>query len=256
MPSSRKIAIKISNLKKKYVVRHEKPTFIEQIFNRSKKKEFEALKGIDLTIYKGERVGLVGTNGSGKTTLLKIISGIATPTSGKVKTQGKIVSLIELTAGFHPDLTGEENIYLNGIVIGMSREEIKKKYNEIVEFADIGDFIDSPLYTYSDGMKLRLGFSIAIHASPDILVVDEGITVGDKQFQLKSGDKLEEMFRENKTIIVVTHFAGYLEAHCDRIIWINRGKIHEDGGLDVIENYVSYYWKEHEKQLSQKSSAR
>lgn len=249
------IAIKISNLKKKYVIRHEKPTLIEQVLNRSKKNEFEALKGINLTIYKGERVGLVGTNGSGKTTLLKMISGIATPTSGSIKTYGKIVSLIELTAGFHPDLTGEENIFLNGLVIGMSHQEITEKYNEIIKFADIGEFIDSPLYTYSDGMKLRLGFSIAIHANPDILVVDEGITAGDEQFQLKSGDKIEEMFKANKTIIVVTHYAGYLEAHCDRIIWINQGQIHEDGGLDVIENYVSYYWQEHAKKVAQKNLA-
>lgn len=250
MSAKREVAIKISKLKKKYTIRHEKPTFVGQMISRSRSNDFEALKGIDLTIFKGEKVGLVGTNGSGKTTLLKMICGISSPTTGTIKTFGKVVSLIELTAGFHPDLTGEENIFLNGLVIGMSNQEITEKYSEIIEFADIGQFIDSPLYTYSDGMKLRLGFSIAIHADPDVLIVDEGIMAGDEQFQLKSGNKIEEMFKANKTIVVATHFAKYLETHCDRIIWINKGEVHQDGGLEVINNYLSYFWGNHAKKMA------
>lgn len=224
----KEIAIQLRQVTKRYILHHEKPTFAEQVLYRKNKEIFTALDAIDLTIYKGQKVGIVGPNGSGKTTLLKLISGITTPTHGQILTQGKVVSLIDLEAGFHPDLTGEENIFLNGLVIGMGKEEIKSRFSEIVAFADIGGFIDAPLYTYSEGMKLRLGFSIAVHANPDILILDEGITAGDSSFQKKSGQKIEEFFAQKKTILVVTHWLDFIRQHCNRIITMEQATIISD----------------------------
>lgn len=233
------ISIYLKNISKEYVLYHEKPTLIENIFKpREYKEKFIALNNINLTIYKGEKVGLVGSNGSGKTTLLKLITGIANPTQGDIKTYGKIVSLIDIAAGFHGDMTGEENIFLNGMIIGMDRQEIQKKFADIIKFADIGKFIDAPLYTYSNGMKLRLGFSIAIHSNPDILILDEDITTGDNNFIIKSGKKLKELFKANKTIIVTTHWIEFLKKNCNRILWLDSGKIIKSGGLEIIDEYL------------------
>jgi ABC-type polysaccharide/polyol phosphate transport system ATPase subunit len=238
MPKKNKqIAIRLKKITKEYVLHHEKPTFVEQIVRNGKNERFTALDEMDLTIYKGEKVGIIGSNGSGKTTLLKIIAGITTPTHGKVKTRGKVVSLIELTAGFHPDLTGEENIFLNGLIIGMSKKEIRRKFKKIVEFADIGQFIDAPLYTYSEGMKLRLGFSVAVHADPDILILDEGIAVGDENFREKALQKIQEFFKQGKTIVVVTHWLDFLKKSCKRILHIEKGKIIEDGPTSLLDKY-------------------
>ena len=231
------LAIKLSNLTKTYHLHHEKPTLVENIFRRGGKEIFVALDNVSLAIKKGEKVGIVGSNGSGKTTLLKIISGISTPTKGSVKTWGKLVSLIDLSAGFHPELTGLENIYLNSLLVGMGREEVRSRYDEIINFADINGFIDAPLYTYSSGMKLRLGFSIAVAANPDILILDEGISAGDQDFQRKSSKKLDSFFKQKKTILVVTHWTEYLKDHCQRIIWMNRGRVIDDGGKVVIDRY-------------------
>ncbi len=224
-----KVAVKLAKVSKKYVLHHEKPTLAENIFFRKTKEEFWALKNINLTINKGERVGIIGPNGSGKTTLLEIISGITTPTTGTVTTNGKLVSLIELEAGFHPDLTGEENIYLNGLIIGMSRDEIKSRLKQIIAFADIGRFIDAPMYTYSGGMKLRLGFSVVVHTQLDTLVLDEVMAVGDQNFQKKSFKKVKEFFAKGNTIIIVSHNLGFLKANCDRTIWLSNGRIEQDG---------------------------
>lgn len=232
---NKKVAIYLKNISKEYILHHEKPTFMEQLLKKGKNESYMALNSLDLTIFKGEKVGIIGPNGSGKTTLLKIIAGITTPTSGIVQTHGKVVSLIELTAGFHPDLTGEENIFLNGLIIGMSRQELRKKFKKIVAFADIGQFIDAPLYTYSEGMKLRLGFSVAVHANPDILILDEGITVGDADFQKKSGDKIEEFFRKKKTILVVTHWVEFLAKHCQKIILVKNGEIQKIGDSSLLK---------------------
>lgn len=178
-----KIAINLKDVTKSYILHHEKPTFVEDIIMRKRKENFLAINNISLKIKKGERIGIIGSNGSGKTTLLKLISGITIPTKGKVITNGRLISLIDLDAGFHPDLTGEENILLNGLILGLSKTEIIENYNKIIDFADIGKFIDSPLYTYSSGMRLRLGFAVAINANPDILVLDENISVGDEDFK-------------------------------------------------------------------------
>lgn len=215
-------AIVLKNVTKIYTLRHSKPTLSDMLFTLpSKGKKFKALDNISLTINKGEKVGVIGRNGSGKTTLLKIIAGITTPTSGKVEVYGKVVSLIDLAAGFHEDLTGIENIFLNGTVIGMSRQELEEKYDEIVKFADIGEFIGQPMYTYSSGMALRLGFSIAIHADPDIFLLDEGFAVGDEDFRKKCEQKLEELERDGKTVVIVSHWVEYLKKQTDRLINFN-----------------------------------
>lgn len=231
-------AVRLLNISKQYVVRHEKPTLIENILRRKTEEKFWALKDITLTIKRGEKVGIIGPNGSGKTTLLKIIAAITVPTTGVVQTHGKVASLIELAAGFQPDLTGEENIILNGLLIGMSKDEIKTKTKNVINFANIGTFIDAPFYTYSSGMALRLGFSIAIHADPDILVLDENLAVGDQDFKKKSLSKIKEFFSQGKTIILVSQHLDFIKTNCKRVIWLERGKLKEDGSAgQIIKGY-------------------
>jgi len=230
------IAIRLTGVSKRYTIHHEKPTLVEKLVN-GRDEEFWALKDINLTIKKGERVGIIGPNGSGKTTLLKIIAGITTPTSGTVETHGKIVSLIDLEAGFHPDLTGIQNIYLNGMLLGMKKREIDGKLDAIIRFADIKQFIDTSLFTYSSGMKLRLGFAIAIHANPDILILDEGISVGDRNFQIKSEHAIKKILKKGKTILVATPLLGFIEQSCRRILVVRDGMVSKDGSLSLIEQY-------------------
>jgi ABC-type polysaccharide/polyol phosphate transport system ATPase subunit len=224
----KKIAVHLSKVTKSYVIHHEKPTLVEK-FVRGREETFYAVKNLSLQINAGEKIGLIGPNGSGKTTLLKLIAGITCPTNGTVHTDGKIVSLIDLEAGFHPDLTGEQNIFLNGMILGMKRAEIAKKMDSIIDFADIGRFIDSPLFSYSEGMKLKLGFSVAAHADPDILILDESIYAGDLKFQRKLQKKLDEFFKDNKTILLVTHWLEFVQKNCKRVLVMNGGKIIIDG---------------------------
>ena len=232
--------IQLSNVSKKYILHHEKPTLIENLIGGVKKEKFWALKDIHLKIEKGERIGIIGPNGSGKTTLLEIITGITWPTKGRVVIKGKLVSLIELEAGFHPELTGEENVFLNGLLVGMSKEEIKSRLKKIISFADIGQFIDAPFYTYSEGMKLRLGFSIVAHTNPDIVLLDENMAVGDKDFKEKSYKKIKEFFRRGKTIVLVSHNMELIKKVCSRVIWLNKGKIKLQGRpKQVVLSYDS-----------------
>lgn len=221
---SNTIAIQLTNVSKKYEIHHEKPTLVEK-FVKGKNETFWALKDINLTIKRGEKVGIIGPNGSGKTTLLKIITGITTPTSGTVETHGRIVSLIDLEAGFHPDLTGVQNIYLNSILLGINKQDTQKKLAGIINYADIGNFIDVPLFTYSAGMKLRLGFSIAIHTNPDILLMDENFSVGDEAFRAKTVMKIEEFHRQHKTILLASHWIDFVKQNSDNIISLNLGSI-------------------------------
>jgi len=233
----KRVAIQLKHATKTYELHHEKPTLAEKVLKRKDKQSFTALKNLTISVREGDRIGIVGSNGSGKTTLLKVIAGISTLTSGFLFTRGKIVSLIDVSAGFHPDMTGTENIFLNGLIVGMSKKDLKEQYESIVSFADIGTFIDAPLYTYSEGMKLRLGFSVAIHASPDILILDEGIAAGDANFQEKLNKKVLKLFSEGKTILVVSHWLEYLEKNCTKFLWINKGKIEKFGGMEVLELY-------------------
>lgn len=239
---SKRPIISLRNISKTYTLHHEKPTFVENIFRQRKIEKFKALNNVNLDIFSGEKVGIIGSNGSGKTTLLKIISGISTPTKGKIQVNGKVVSLIDLNAGFHPDLTGEENIFLNGLLIGMTKHEIRDNFEQIINFADIKQFIDAHLYTYSAGMKLRLGFSIAIHSNFDILLLDEGVSVGDEKFQRKVGEKINTVFKQGKTVIVVSHWLEFLKKNCRRIIWLERGRVRESGGINnIIDHYCKHF---------------
>jgi len=229
------IAIRLENITKEYIIHHEKPTLVEK-FIKGKDERFVALDNISLAVKKGEKLGITGPNGSGKTTLLKIIAGITAPTSGLLQRNGRIVSLIDLNAGFHPDLTGEQNIFLNGILLGITKAEITKKLSSIIDFADIGRFMDAPLYTYSRGMKLRVGFSVAFHANPDILLIDEDLSVGDRNFQKKIESVIHQLFAKRKTVIVVTQWIEYLKEHCNRIIILEHGKIVKTGGIEILPN--------------------
>lgn len=219
-------AIKLQNVSKKYQLLHYKPTLIERLTGASRTETFWALKDLNLSIKAGEKIGLIGPNGAGKTTLLKIIAGITSPTKGVVTVNGRVVSLIDLAAGFHPDMSGEENIYLNGMLIGMTKSEITTVKKSIIRFADLHQFISSPVHTYSSGMQLRLGFAIAIHADPDILLMDEGYMVGDQNFQDKSLALIAKISQQKKlTMLFASHWREFLETNCDRIIEFNNGKI-------------------------------
>lgn len=232
------IVIKLSRVSKRYILHHEKPTLAESLFR--KKEEFWALRDISLAVKKGDKLGIIGLNGAGKSTLLKIIVGITVPTSGEVETKGRIASLIALEAGFHPDLTGEENVFINGLLLGMSKQKIKKSFKSIVNFSGIKKFIDTPLHTFSAGMKLRLGFSVAIHSDPDILVIDEVIATGDKEFEKKSYKKMQEFFKKKKTILFVSHDLKAVEKLCSKTLWIEKGRVKFFGPTKkVIARYKS-----------------
>src|SRR3972149_3809016 len=231
------VAIRLTSVTKKYTLHHEKPTLVEKFVN-GKEEQFLAIKNLSLEIKKGERVGIMGPNGSGKTTLLKIIAGISTPTSGTVYVQGRVVSLIDLEAGFHPDLTGEQNIYLSGMILGINKREIKRKLLAIIRFADVGQFIDAPLFTYSSGMKLKLGFSIAIHAKPRILVLDEGLGAGDAFFRKKAQHTILNELPGDTTIIISAHNADIIVQVCNRILIMNSGSIIHDDNLVSFKKYA------------------
>lgn len=230
------IAIALTNISKKYEIHHEKPTLVEK-FVKGRNETFWALQNVNVIVKRGEKVGIIGPNGSGKTTLLKIISGITTPTTGTVETHGKVVSLIDLTAGFHPDLTGIQNIYLNGLLLNLSKQRMDKLMPSIIAFANIHQFIDAPLFTYSSGMTLRLGFAIAAHADPDILILDEGLHVGDENFQKKSQSKIQEFFKKGKTIILVTHSSDFVRRNCKKFIILEKGMITDEGDETIIKKY-------------------
>lgn len=199
------------------------------IFMPGKQEDFWALKDVSFDIKKGETVGIIGNNGSGKSTILKLIAGVMYPTKGEVQVRGRISPLIELGAGFHAELTGRENIYLNGTILGLTRKQIDARFKDIVDFSELGDFIDTPVKHYSSGMYMRLGFSVAVHTDPEILLVDEIFAVGDASFQEKCFRKMEE-FKGNKvTIVFVTHDLKTVESFCQKVIYINKG-IMEDMG--------------------------
>ena len=246
-------AIRIKNLTKAYKI-YSSPLrrVFDSIFHTKGYNKFVALDDITVDIPKGEVVGILGKNGSGKSTLLKIITGVAKQTSGEVVTEGKISAMLELTSGFDPELTGIENIYLKALSMGISKAEITKRLDDIKKFADIGDYINRPVRTYSSGMKSRLGFAVSVNVDPDILVVDEVLAVGDDIFRLKCIEKMKQFRREGKTILFVSHSLFTVKAFCTKGLWINEGKMMDYGDLGpVVLKYEDYLKKEKAKLTEQ-----
>lgn len=239
------VAIKVTHVSKDFKLYYDKAhTLKEKILffskkNKNKNNILHVLKDINITIKKGESVALIGTNGSGKSTLLKLMNRIIYPTKGKIEKNGKLTSLLELGAGFHDDFTGRENIYFNASIFGLTRAEIDKKIDEIIEFSELKDFIDNPVRTYSSGMYMRLAFSVAINVEADILLIDEILAVGDQHFQEKCFKKLKELKKSGKTIVIVTHSMEQVKQFCDRAVWLYKGKIRKDGNTkDVLKEYL------------------
>jgi ABC-type polysaccharide/polyol phosphate transport system ATPase subunit len=212
---------------------------------------FTALTDVSFTVPKGSTYGVIGRNGSGKSTALKLVAGITKPTSGTVRVDGRISALIELGAGFHPEISGRENVYINGIMLGLTRRQIQERFDEIVDFAELREFIDAPVKTYSSGMYMRLGFAVAIHVDPDVLLVDEVLAVGDEGFTHKCLDKFAEFRRRNKTILLVTHSLNLVEKFCDEAIWIDAGHAMSHGDPKrVVGAYLSAVEATEEEQLA------
>jgi ABC-type polysaccharide/polyol phosphate transport system ATPase subunit len=236
--------IKAENLWKSFPIQLDRPGFKEFIINTPKflkdnKNRFWALKGVSLSVRKGESLGVIGRNGAGKSTLLSLLLGVAQPTKGSIEVSGKRTPLLELGAGFHPDLTGVENIILNGVLLGHTEKEIRARMDEITAFSELGEFIKRPIRTYSSGMQIRLAFSIAIHTSPEVLLIDEILAVGDESFQKKSGKALLDFIKSGVTTVYVSHNMEAIKKICDRAIWLEQGEIRAEGeaGL-VVEEYL------------------
>jgi len=254
--------IRVENLGKKYVIGHQKQeryTALRDVIANGAKsvgrkllkplgkgdadptvEEFWALKDVSFEIQQGDRVGIIGRNGAGKSTLLKILSRITEPTTGSIRIKGRVASLLEVGTGFHPELTGRENIYLNGAILGMSKAEIKRKFDEIVAFAEVEKFLDTPVKRYSSGMYVRLAFAVAAHLEPEILVVDEVLAVGDAQFQKKCLGKMEDVGKEGRTVLFVSHQMSAIEKLCSRVVVLRSGLIKFDGdNKSAINFYLS-----------------
>lgn len=199
---------------------------------------FWALKDVSFSVSSGQTLGIIGKNGSGKSTLLKLIAGVSRPTQGNLIVNGKLAPLIELGAGFHPELSGRENVFLNGVILGLTRKYVSEVFDEIVKFSQLEDFIDQPIKHYSSGMYLRLAFAVAVHTNPDILLIDEILAVGDEGFQKKCLQKMKDFHAQGKTIIIVSHSLGMVETFCDRAILLNQGQIVGDGKpAEVVTEY-------------------
>ncbi|ORX23126.1 sugar ABC transporter ATP-binding protein [Thermoanaerobacterium sp. PSU-2] len=237
-------AIELNDVTKIYKIHRGKPTTLKDriiLRNKNLTEEFIPLKDVSLKVEKGESIGIIGENGSGKSTLLKLISKIIYPDKGEIITRGKVSSLIELGAGFHPDFTGRENIYVNASIFGFTKREIDKKIEEIISFSELEEFIDTPVRTYSSGMYMRLAFSVAINIDPDILLIDEILAVGDDHFQKKCFNKLHEFKRAGVTIVIVSHDLGSIERLCDKAVWIDKGIVKGEGNpRDVIRSYLDF----------------
>jgi ABC-type polysaccharide/polyol phosphate transport system ATPase subunit len=236
-------AIRVENVTQRFRVIHERPDSVRELFSKFFRKkvryhDFEAVSDVSLSVEHGEVVGIVGRNGSGKSTLLKIIAGVYRPSAGSVSVHGTIAPLIELGAGMHPELTGRENILLNGLLMGFSKQDMMRREQSIIDFADIGDFIEAPIKQYSSGMYMRLAFAVATEVDPDILVMDEVLAVGDFEFQDKCFKRLRRFRESGKTILLVTHSMSQIEEICTRAVFLDRGRIIADGRpAEVIELY-------------------
>ena len=237
------IAIKVDHVYKSFNIYYDRANTLKErmlFFARNKRREKrEVLKDINLDIKKGETVALIGVNGSGKSTLLKLMTQIIFPNKGTIETRGKLTSLLELGAGFHPDFSGRENIYFNSSIFGLTRKEIDERLDQIIEFSELQDFIDNPVRTYSSGMYMRLAFSVAINVDADILLIDEILSVGDQHFQEKCFNKMRELKKEGKTMVFVTHSMDSVKNLCDRAVWLSDGVVRLDGNTDeVVDAYL------------------
>lgn len=232
-------AVEINNVGKRFRLYHERNQSLKTALMRgrvSKYEDFWALRDIDFSIPQGSSFGLIGSNGSGKSTLLKCLARIYTPTEGSIKYNGNMAALLEVGSGFHHELSGRENIYLNGSILGMSKKEIDRKYDEIVDFSGVEKFIDQPVKNYSSGMYVRLGFSVAISVEPEILVVDEVLAVGDAEFQAKCLNKFKDFRSEGRTVIMVTHSMEAVKEMCDQAAWIEKGNLKSVGDANTTVN--------------------
>jgi lipopolysaccharide transport system ATP-binding protein len=254
--------IRVENLGKKYLLDHQqqerytalrdvlsdrakalfRPTQNSKLKTHHSKEEFWALKDVSFEINQGDRVGIIGRNGAGKSTLLKILSRITEPTTGRIRIKGRVASLLEVGTGFHPELTGRENIFLNGAILGMSREEIKRKFDEIVAFAEVEKFLDTPVKRYSSGMYVRLAFAVAAHLEPEVLVVDEVLAVGDAQFQKKCLGKMKDVGKEGRTVLFVSHNMSAIQVLCSRAIHLDKGEVVSAGHVEgQIKSYLENF---------------
>jgi lipopolysaccharide transport system ATP-binding protein len=238
--------LQLRQVSKRFAMHHEQQRSLQETFihlfqrNRDRGREFWALNDVSLAVHAGDCYGVIGPNGSGKSTLLKLITGIIRPTNGDVITYGRIASLLELGAGFHPELTGRENIFLNGSVYGLSRQQMLKRLDEIIDFTELGDFIDVPVKHYSSGMYVRLGFAVAIHIDPDLLLVDEVLAVGDTVFQHKCMDRISKFRAQGGTLLFVSHDLGAVQTLCNKAIWLEDGEVRASGGpTDVAMAYLN-----------------
>ncbi len=236
------IVISVNNVSKTFKIYSDKPSTLKErivFWNKNKTERHQVLKNVNLDIKRGETVALIGTNGSGKSTLLKLMTKIIYPTEGNIKTVGKLTSLLELGAGFHPDFTGRENIYFNASIFGLTAKEIDARIADIIEFSELGTFIDNPVRTYSSGMYMRLAFSVAINVDAEILLIDEILAVGDQHFQEKCFAKLNELKNSDKTIVIVSHSLESIKKLCKRGVWIYEGQVRMDGEINkVIDEYL------------------
>lgn len=237
-------AIEVKNVSKSFKIYLDKGYSLRDkllFWKRNRYEELSVLKNVSFSIKKGEAVGLIGHNGCGKSTTLKMLTRIMYPDSGEIIMNGRVSSLLELGAGFHPDMTGIENIYINASIFGLSKKEINRRFADIIEFSELGDFLSNPVRTYSSGMYMRLAFAVAIHVDADILLIDEILAVGDVGFREKCLKKLKEIKEQGTTIVLVSHSLGQIESFCNRTIWIHDGQIRKDGTpKEVHKEYLSF----------------
>jgi ABC-2 type transport system ATP-binding protein len=236
------LAISVENVSKKFRIYHEKNQYLKSTLLTGKRARYEdywAVNDVSFEVTTGSTFGIIGSNGSGKSTLLKCIAGILQPEKGSIVTHGRTAALLELGSGFHPDLSGRENVYLNGALLGLTKRELERKFDEIVDFAGLDEFIDTPVKNYSSGMAVRLGFAIAINVDPDILIIDEVLAVGDASFQQKCYQKIESFRRDGKTILFVSHGLGDVTTLCSQVLWMEKGYTRAIGrSVDLVSDYL------------------
>jgi ABC-2 type transport system ATP-binding protein len=240
--SNSSVAISVDHVSKKFRIYHEKNQYLKSALlsgKRARYEDFWAVNDVSFEVQTGSTFGIIGSNGSGKSTLLKCIAGILQPEKGSIVTHGRTAALLELGSGFHPDLSGRENVYLNGALLGLTRRELERKFDDIVDFAGLDEFIDTPVKNYSSGMAVRLGFAIAINVDPDILIIDEVLAVGDASFQQKCYQKIESFRRDGKTILFVSHGLGDVTTLCSEVLWMERGQAKAIGrSVDLVSDYL------------------